>query len=102
MANIFCAQQGKKHCNLYCIGEFKKSTLDVNRNALFEYERLTQNDLFCTIKRNNTSDNTIITVLVHNVQSLSKHIDDIVVDDRIINNEIIGFTETQIKSSDST
>ena len=55
--------------------------------------------LFSTIKRNNASGN-IITVFVHNAQSLSKHIDDIVIDDRIINNDIIGFTKTQIKPSD--
>ena len=63
--------------------------------ALSEYERLKQNDLFSTVKRNNTSDNSI-TVFVHNVRSLSKHINDIVCDDRIINNDIIVFTETQI------
>ena len=35
------------------------------------------------------------------MRSLSKH-DDIVSDDRIINNNIIGFAETQINLSDST
>ena len=34
------------------------------------------------------------------VRSLSKHVDNIVSDDRITNNEIIGFTETQINPSD--
>ena len=38
----------------------------------------------------------------HNVRSLSKHVDDIVSDDRIINNDIIGFAETQINLSDSS
>ena len=38
---------------------------------------------------------------MHNVRSLSKHVDDIVSDKRIINNDIIGFTETQISLSDS-
>ena len=42
------------------------------------------------------------TVLVHNVRSLSKHVDDIVTDNRVMNNDIIGFTETQINPSDST
>ena len=36
------------------------------------------------------------------MRSLSKHVDDIVSDDTIINNDIIGFTETQINLSDST
>ena len=39
---------------------------------------------------------------MHNVRSHSKHVDDIVSDRRIINNDIIGFTETQISLSDST
>ena len=41
-------------------------------------------------------------VFVHNVRSLSKYIDDIVSDDRIINNDIIGFTEKQTNLSYST
>ena len=91
----------KTYDNLYCIGEFKKSAIKANEDALIEYERLKQNDLFSTIKRNTISNNTI-TILVHNVRFLSKHVDDIVSDRRIINNDIIGFTETQISLSDST
>ena len=44
----------------------------------------------------------LITVFTDNSRSPSKDIDDIVSDDRIINNDIIVFTETQIKSSNST
>ena len=36
------------------------------------------------------------------MRSLSKHVDGIVTDNRVMNNEIIGFTETQINSSYST
>ena len=36
-------------------------------------------------------------ILVLNVKSLSKHLDD-----RITNNDIIGFTETQVIPSNST
>ena len=36
------------------------------------------------------------------MRSLSKHIDDIVNDNRVMNNDIIEFTETQINPSDST
>ena len=60
-----------------------------------------KNDLFSTIKRNTISDDTV-TVLIHNVRSLPRHVDNIVSDNRILNNDIIGFTETQIKPSDST
>ena len=52
---------------------------------------LKQNDLFSTIKRNTISDT--LTILVHNVRPLSKHVD-IVSDDTIMNNDIIKFTET--------
>ena len=79
----------------------KKSAIKVNKDALLEYKRLKQNDLFSTIKRNTYSDDTL-TILVVNVRSLSKHIDDRVSDDRIINDGIIGFIETQIIPSDST
>ena len=68
---------------------------------MLEYERLKQNDLFSTIKRNNISVDTIA-VFVHNARLFSQHIDDIVSDDRIINNDMIGFTEKKINPSDST
>ena len=50
--------------NLYCIGKFVKSAVKVNKDALLEYERLKQNDLFSSIKRNAISCDT---VTVHNV-----------------------------------
>ena len=68
---------------------------------MLEYERLKQNDLFSTIKRNAVSGDTV-TVHGHNVRSRPRHVDDIVSDNGIVNNDIIGFTETQIKPSDST
>ena len=74
--------------------------MKVNEDVLLEYERPKQNGLFSTIKRNAISGDTV-TVLVHNVRSLPRHVDDIVSDKRIINNNI-RFTETQIKPSDST
>ena len=67
----------KTYDNFYCIAEFKKSAIEVNKDALLEYERLKPNDLFSTIKRNATSGDTVA-VLVHNVRSLPRHIDDIV------------------------
>ena len=65
-------------------GGISKHAIKIKTDALFENKHLKRNDLFSTIKRNNISDNTIA-VFVHNLQSLSKHIDDIVSDDRIIN-----------------
>ena len=91
----------KTYDNLYCIKEFKKSAIKLNKDGLLEYESLKQSYLFSTIKRNTFSNDTL-TILVLNVRLLSKHVDDILRDDRIINNDIIEFTETQIILSDST
>ena len=68
---------------------------------MFEYECLKRNDLSFAIKRNNISDN-IITVFFHSARSLTKRIDDIISDDKLINNDIMAFTETQLKLPDST
>ena len=92
----------KTYGNLYYIGKCNKS----------EYEYQKQNRFFPTIKRNTILDDNL-KILVHNVRSLSKLVDDIgsdnrminnvmVSEDRMINNDIIGFTETQINPSDST
>ena len=59
---------------------------------LLEYERL----------RRSTISGDTITILVHNMRSLSKHVNDIVSDSRIMSNAIIGLTETQISLSYST
>lgn len=49
-------------------------------------------------KKSIISDDTI-TAFVPNVRSFSKHI---VSDDKVINNDIIGFSGTQTNTSDST
>ena len=90
----------KTYGNLYCIGKLKKSAIKVNKDTLLEYERLKEADLFSTIKGSAISGETV-TVLVHNVRSLPRHVDDIVSNHRTINNEIIEFTVTQIKPSES-
>ena len=89
----------KTYKNLYCIGEFK--ICDTNKDALLEYERLRQNNLFSMIKRNAISRDTL-TLLPLNVRSLPRHVDDTVSDSRIKNNDVIGFTQIQIKASDCT
>ena len=87
--------------NLYCIGEFKKSAIKINKDALLEYECLRQNDLSFTVERNAILGNTV-TVFVRNVRSLPRNVDDILSGNGIINNNIIVFTETQMKPPDST
>ena len=98
---IYTAFSTVKADNLYCIGVFKEYEMKVNKDALLEYERLKENKLFFTFKRSIISDNTI-TILVHNVISLSKHVNDKVNDSRIMNNDIIGLTKTRISLLDST
>ena len=68
---------------------------------MLEYERMKEHDLFFILKRNTISDDSI-TVFACKVTSLSKHINDIVKDDRMINNGITGFTKLQINPSGST
>ena len=85
----------KTYDNPYCIGEFEKSAIKINKDALLEYERLKENYLFSRLKRSIISHNTI-TILVHNVRSLSKHVNDIVSDSRIMNVDI-GLTESQYR-----
>ena len=41
----------KSYDNFYCTGEFKKPTIKINKDALIEYERLKQNDLFSAVKK---------------------------------------------------
>ena len=53
-----------------------------------------ENDLFVATKRNTISDD-MNTVFVHNMRPLLKYIDAIVSDDRIMNNDIILFTENK-------
>ena len=68
----------------------------VGFDALLECECLKQNDLFSAIKRSTISVGEVA-VLAHNVRSHLGNVDDSVSDNRFINNNIIGFTETKIK-----
>ena len=57
-----------------------------------------KSDSFSLMKRNTISNDTL-TILVHNVRSRSKKVDDIVTNKKIIN--IIGFIQAQIYLADS-
>ena len=80
---------------------YDKSAIKINKDVLLEYELLKQNDLFSTIKGNAKSGNAV-TILVHNLILLPSYVDYIVSYNKVINNGIIGFMETKIKSSDPT
>ena len=59
----------KIYDNLYCIWEIKKYMIKVNKTELFVFHN----------KKNSISDDTV-TVLIHNVRSLPRHVGDIVND----------------------
>ena len=86
---------------LFCKGEPNTSSIRVNTSALEEYERLRQNSIFDTIEKVAISEDTT-TLLLVNVRSLLKHALNIVSDNRLINNDILCFTETQIQPHYST
>ena len=73
----------------------------MNSSSLEEYERLRQNSIFDIIEKVVISEDTT-TLLLVNVQSLLKYVFDIVSDNRLINNDILCFTETQIQLHHST
>ena len=81
---------------LFCKGEPNTSSIRVNTSALEEYERLRQNSIFDTIEKVAISEDTT-TLLLVKVRSMLNHALDIVSDDRLINNDILSFTETQIQ-----
>ena len=86
---------------LYCIGEFKRLVIKFNTDGLNEYKCLQGNSLFSTIDKNVVSDKAL-TIFNMNLRSLAKHVQDLINDYRILKNYVVGFTETQIKPSDST
>ena len=86
---------------LYCTGEYKRISIKASTEALKEYERLKEHSIFSEIEKNIVSDETL-TFLILNVRSLAKHARDVASDSRILNNDIVSFTETQIELSDST
>ena len=59
---------------IFLKGEFKKSTIKVNKGAFIEYDCLKQNDLDLAVKRNTVLDYTftILVQYLHNSWSLSK------------------------------
>lgn len=71
-----------------------------SKDTLPKYGHLKLNDLFSTMKSTISDDS--VTIVVHNVMSLSKHADNIVSDNKIVSNDAIVFTESQINPSDST
>ena len=68
----------------------------MNVSALQEYERLRQNSIFENIEKICVTNDTI-TILLLNVKSLSKHSCDIETDDRIMSNDVLCFTKTQLQ-----
>ena len=68
----------------------------MNVFALQEYERIRQNSIFENIEKIIVTDDSI-TILLLNVRSLSKHTCDIKRDGRLMSNDVLCFTETQLE-----
>lgn len=60
---------------------------------MLEQERLKDNELIFLDNKKAVSGDTAV-ILVHNVRSIPRHVDDTVSDNRIINNDIIEYTGT--------
>ena len=69
-------------------------------DALNEYEWLKYHFLLTTIDRSAAWDDTL-TIFILKVWSLAKHLNDIVDNYSYLKNDIIGFTETQMKPTGS-
>ena len=68
----------------------------MNIFAFLEYERFCQNSIFENIEEICVTDDTI-TILLLNVRSLSKHARDIKSDVRLMSNDVLYLTETQLQ-----
>ena len=79
----------------FCVGKFEPSSIKANVSALQENERLCQSSIFESIEKICVTDYTI-TILLLNVRSLSKHAGDIKSDVRLISNDVLCLTETQL------
>ena len=82
--------------NIFCVGNFEPSSIKVNISALQEYERLRQNSAFENIEKIIVTDDSI-TMFLLDVKSLSKHVCDIKRDGRLMSNDVLCFTETQLQ-----
>ena len=81
---------------LFCVGKFEPSSIKINVSALQEYERLCQNSIFENIEKIIVTDDSV-TILLLNVRSLSRHAYDIKSDGRLMSNDVLCFTETQLQ-----
>ena len=75
----------KTYDNMFCAGEYSRSSIKVNIDALNEYDRLKDYCFFSTINRDAVSDDTLA-IFIMNVQSLAKHVNDIIYGYSCLNN----------------
>ena len=80
----------------FCARKFEPSSIKLNVSALQEYERHRQGSIFENIEKICVTDDTI-TILLLNFRSLSKLACDIKTDGRLMSNDVLCFTETQLK-----
>ena len=91
-----------KYSGLFLIGQYNKSAIRASKTAGQEYERLrSTSNLLLTIQEKYVTTNNSLTITLLNVRSLSKHVMDVVADNRLCNSDALCFTETQIHPNQS-
>ena len=87
--------------NMHLLGKYHHNAIKVNQNAKKEYERLHKESLLLPpLLLQTRSDALTLTLL--NTRSLKKHLDDILSDVDLLNNDVLCFTETQLQLHENT
>jgi len=86
---------------LYLLGNYSKSAINVNTSADKEYERLRVERPFSPVEKLEILDENL-TITLLNIRSLRKHAVDINSDKRLVNNDILFLTETQLSPNNPT
>lgn len=85
--------------NIFLIGEYSSSAFKVNKDV--EYERLRKDSTFEPCKTIIVDDHSL-TISLLNTRSLKKHAVDILADVRLMENDILCLTETQLDITANT
>ena len=86
---------------LYLVGKYKKEAIKVNLAAKKEYERLRRESLFNMQPQYEVTESSI-TLSLLKTRSLQKHFMDIAMDRRLMANDLLCLTETQLRPSSDT
>ena len=86
---------------LYLIGKYNKAALKVNESAKRDYERLRTESCFKS-KTQNRVTKSVIKISLLNTLSCKTHCRVILLEKRLLDNDILRLTETQLEINDDT